>query len=313
MAQPTNTFDRYDAVGVREDLSDVITNVAPYETPFYSASRKVSASQTFHEWQTDGLAASADNKHIEGDDTTAVALTPTVRLGNYTQIMKKSFTISGTLEATDRAGRAKEAAYQKVKKTREIRLDMEKAMFLNNARVAGNSTTAREFAGAPVWLTTNTSAGTGGADATGDGTDARTNGTQRAFSEALLNPVLQSIWENGGNPDTVYLSPAGQTIAAGFEGNAPRRHTDTGDGTVNNFIDIYVTSWGRVKFQPSREIAARDVLIVESSMWCVADLRPLTSTMLAKTGDSDKYQMVMESTLVCKNEAASGGVFDVGG
>lgn len=312
MAQPTNTFDTYDAVGVREDLSDIITNVSPFETPFYSKCRKVSASQTFHEWQTDSLAASADNAHIQGDDTTATAVSPTTRLGNYTQIMKKAFTISGTMEATDRAGRAGEAAYQKVKKAREIRLDMERAMFDNNARVAGNSTTASEFAGAPAWLTSNTDAGSGGADATGDGTDARTDGTQRAFTETQFNTVLQSIWENGGNPDTVYLSASNQNIASGFDGNAPRRHTDTGDGTVNNFIDIYVTSWGRVELVPSREIRARDVLVMQDDMWCVANLRGLTSEKLAKTGDSDKYQMVMESTLVCKNEAASGGVFDTG-
>lgn len=313
MAQPTNTFDRYDAVGIREDLSDVITNVAPYETPFYSALPKRSASNSYHEWQTDTLRSSAANAHIDGDDTTSTAVTPTVRLGNYTQIFKDGFTIADGLDSETRAGRAKEAAYQKIKFGRQLKLDVEKALFDNNARVAGNSTTARELAGAPVWLTSNTSAGSGGSDATGDGTDARTDGTQRAFAETLLNPVLQSIWENGGNPDTVYLSPVNQNIAAGFEGNAPRRHTDTGDGTVNNFIDIYVTAWGRVKFMPSREIRARDVLVVQSDKWAFAEKRPMQSTMLAKTGDNTKYQMLCEGTLVSLNEAASGGVFDTGG
>lgn len=312
MAQPANTFDTYDAVGIREDLSDVITQVDNEETPFYSKCRKVAASQTYHEWQTDALAAPGDNKHIQGDDTTASAITPTVRLGNYTQILKKAFTISETLEATDRAGRAQEAAYQKVMRTKEIRRDFEFAMFANNAKVAGSNSVAGELAGAPSWIVTNTSAGSGGADPTGDGTDARTDGTARAFSEALFNPVLQSIWENGGNPNTVYLSGDNQTIASGFEGNAPRRETNTGAGTVNNFIDVYVTPWGRVSFVPSLQVRSSDVLVVQDDMWCVANLRPLSSTKLAKTGDSEKYQMVMESTLVAKNEKSSGGVFDTG-
>lgn len=312
MAQPANTFDTYDAVGVREDLSNVINRVDNEETPFYSKSRKVAAKQTYHEWQTDALEAPAANAHVQGDDTTASAITPTVRLGNYTQIMKKAFTISETLEATDRAGRAGEAAYQKVMRTKAIRRDFELAMFANNAKVAGSNSVAGELAGAPTWLTSNTSAGAGGADATGDGTDARTDGTARAFTEADFNTVLQSIWTNGGNPDTVYLSADNQTIASGFSGNAPRRHTSTADGTVNNFVDIYVTPWGRVEFMPSIHVRSSDVLIVQDDMWCVANLRPLTSTKLAKTGDSEKYQLVMEATIECKNEKASGLVADTG-
>ena len=310
MAQPTNTFDRYDAVGVREDLADAIYNVAPYETPFFSSLKKGKASSTYHEWQTDTLRSAAANAHIEGDDTTAGAVTATVRLGNYTQIFKNAFTMSGTIDSVDRAGRAAETAYQKVKFGREQKLDIEKALFDNNARVAGNSTTARELAGVPAWLTTNTSAGSGGADATGDGSDARTDGTQRAFSEGLMTTVLQSIWEAGGDPNTVYLSGTNQTIAAGFEGNAPRRSSDNGE--VNNYVDVYITSWGRVEFVPSRLVRARDVLVIQDDMWSIAEKRPMESVKLAKTGDNEKYQMLTELTLVSKNEAASGGIFDTG-
>lgn len=310
MAQPTNTFDQYDAVGVREELADTIYNVAPFETPFFSGMRKGSASSTAPDWMTDTLRSSGSNAHIEGDDTTANAATPTVRLSNQTQIFKNGFTLSGTIEATDRAGRAQEAAYQKVKFGREQKLDIEKALFDNNAKVVGNSTTARELAGVPAWLTTNTDAGVGGSDATGDGSDARTDGTQRAFTETQLNDVLKSIWDNGGRPDTVYLSSSNQTIAAGFEGNAPRRSKD--DGAVNNYVDVYVTSWGRVEFMPSREVRARDVLVLQSDMWSVKQLRPMASTKLAKTGDSEKYQMLTELTLCAHNEAASGMIADTG-
>ena len=107
MAQPGNTFDSYDAVGIKEDLSDVIYNISPEETPFYTKSRKTTASNTLHEWQTDSLRASTTNAHIEGDATTAEARTATTRLGNYTQIFKNAVVVPDTDEGLDKAGRAK--------------------------------------------------------------------------------------------------------------------------------------------------------------------------------------------------------------
>ena len=122
MAQPTNTFDSYDAVGIREDLSDIITNISPEETPFYTKCRKTSASNTLVEWQTDALRSSATNAHIEGDDTTADAATATSRLNNRTQIFKNAVTVPDTDEGLDKAGRAREIAYQTLKIAKEQKL-----------------------------------------------------------------------------------------------------------------------------------------------------------------------------------------------
>jgi len=105
MAQPSNTFDSYDATGIREDLENVIYNISPEETPFYSSLKKTKATNTLHEWQTDSLRASAANAHIEGDDTTANAVSGTSRLGNYTQIFKNAVTVPDTDEGLDKAGR----------------------------------------------------------------------------------------------------------------------------------------------------------------------------------------------------------------
>ena len=143
MAQPSNTFYSYDSVGIREDLQDVIYQISPEETPFYSACKKVKASNTLHEWQTDTLRGSSDNKHIEGDDTVSEARAATTRLGNYTQIFKNSVSIPDTDEGLKKAGRAAEVAYQTLKIAKEQKLDIEKALFLNNARVAGSSSVAR--------------------------------------------------------------------------------------------------------------------------------------------------------------------------
>ena len=313
MAQPTNTFDSYDAVGIREDLEDVIYDVSPEETPFLSSMSRMKATNTFHEWQTDTLRDSAANAHIEGDDTTAEARSATTRLGNYTQIFKNAVVIPGTDDGLDKAGRGKEMAYQVMKIAKEQKLDIEKALFDNNARVAGNSTTARELAGAPAWLTTNTSAGTGGVDPTGDGTDARTDGTQEAFSQTRFDTVMQSIWENGGNPDTVYLSAFQMNVALGFTGMNNQRSTVTATRSNNMVVrdfDLYVTPWGNVTFVPTRENRSRDVFIMQSDMWGVGQLRPMKNTMLAKTGDNEKRQVITELTLVCKNEKASGIIAD---
>jgi len=314
MTQPSNTFDSYDAVGIREDLSDVITNISPEETPFHTKSAKTRARNTLHEWQTDALRASAANAHIEGDATTAEARSATTRLGNYTQIFKNAVVVPDTDEGLDKAGRAREIAYQTLKIAKEQKLDIEKALFDNNARVAGNSTTARELAGAPAWLTSNTDFGANeGADPTGDGTDARTDETTTliAFDQARFDGVMQSIWENGGNPDTVYLSAFQMNKALSFTGNNNQRSAvQAGDERVIKSLAVYVTPWGTIEFMPSRENRSRDVFIMQDDMWEVATLRPTKNVALAKTGDNTTRQVVTELTLVCKNEAANGGVFD---
>jgi hypothetical protein len=314
MAQPTNSFDSYDAVGIREDLEDVIYDVSPEETPFYTACAKLKASNTLHEWQTDSLRSSAANAHIEGDATTATARTATSRLGNYTQIFKNAVNIPDTDEGLKKAGRAAEVAYQMLKTAKEQKLDIEKALFDNNARAAGNSTTARELAGAPAWLITNVNfqSGNSGANPTGDGTDARTDdGTPTAFSQAKFDDVMQSIWEQGGNPDVCYLSAFQMNVALGFAGNNNQRSTvKAEDERVIKHMDVYVTPWGTVEFVPSRENRSRDVFIMQSDMWAVGVLRPTKNIALAKTGDSTTRQVTTELTLICKNEKASGIIAD---
>ena len=320
MAQVANTFDSYDAVGIREDLQDVIYDVSPEETPFYTACAKAKAKNTYHEWQTDALRASAANAHIEGDETAFEQRSATTRLGNYTQIFKNAVIIPDTDMGLDKAGRAKEMAYQMLKVAKEQKLDIEKALFDNNARVAGDSSTARELAGAPSWLVTNTDFSADGtptgANPTGDGTDARTDdSTPVAFSQARFDGVMQSIWEEGGKPDVVYLSAFQLQVAIdSFTGMNNQRSTIGaavgGTNSVVNAFDVYVTPWGTVTMKPTRENRARDIFIMQSDMWAVGVLRPTKNVELAKTGDASKRQVVTELTLICKNEKASGGIFD---
>jgi len=314
MAQPTNTLDSYDVKGIREDLSDVIYNISPEETPFYTACAKGKATNTFHEWQIDTLRSSADNAHIEGDDTIAEARAVTSRVGSYTQIFKNAVTIPGTDMGLNKAGRAREMAYQVLKIAKEQKLDIEKAMFANQARSAGSSIAARRLAGAPAWITTNVDflSGNGGANPTGDGTNARTDdGTPTAFSQTKFDNVMQQIWTSGGKPDSVYLSAYQMNIALGFVGNNSQRSTITAESEkVIKHMAVYVTPWGTVEFKPARENRSRDVFIMQDDMWAVGVLRATKNEPLAKTGDNEKRQVLTELTLICRNEAASGAVYD---
>jgi len=314
MAQPSNTFDSYDSVGIKEDLSDIISMISPEETPLYSAIKKTKATNTYHEWQTDSLRSSAVNAHIEGDSTSASARAATTRLGNRTQIFKDAVTVPDTDEGLSKSGRAREIGYQTLKAAKEQRLDMEKAIFDNQAAVAGNSTTARRMAGLGAWVATNTDFGANeGADPTGDGSDARTDETTtlQAFSQARFDSVMQSIWEAGGKPDSVYLSAFQMAAALDFVGNNSQRSTiGAADGKVANLMSIYMTPWGNVEFVPSRECRARDVYIIENSKVEFAILRPTKNVALGKTGDNTTRQITTEGTLVVRNEAALGGVFD---
>lgn len=313
MAQPANTFSAYDAIGIREDLSDLIHNIAPTATPFYMMAKKSKATNTYHEWQTDDLAAAnASNAVIEGDDAATDASTPTARLGNYTQISRKVPRVTGTVDVVNKAGRGKEFAYQVAKRTKEIKRDIESALLANNARAAGNDSTARELAGVPAWIATNTSAGSGGADPTGDGTDARTDGTQRAFTEAMLKGVLQACWDAGGEPDCLMVGGFNKQVVSGFTGrSANGADVMAKEGAVYASVDVYHHDFGDVKIVPNRFQRGRDALVLQKDMWSVATLRPLKQEMLAKTGDSMRSQILVEYTLEACNEKSSGIVADL--
>lgn len=311
MAQPTNTFSSYDAVGNREDLSDVIYDISPTATPFLSGIAKTVATATNHEWQTDSLAAAVSNNAvIEGDEATTDASAPTVRLGNYTQILDKVALVSGTQRANESAGRGDEMDYQVAKRMKEIKRDLESSLLANNAKVAGNDTTAREMAGVESWIATNTSFGGTGADPTGDGTDARTDGTQRAFTDTLLDPVLASIADAGGEPTKIMVGSFNKQAISGFTGNAPRR-VDGQEQVLSQAVFVYRSDFGDLEIEFNRFMRARSALILDMDMWALAALRDFQSHDLAKSGDYDRKQILFEGTLEARQEAANGIVADL--
>lgn len=320
MAIVTNTFTKYDAVGIREDLANVIFNISPQTTPFVSnMTKRRKVTNTFFEWQTDSLAAAAANAQIDGDDLSSyTAVTATSRLGNYTQIMRKDFIIADNLSgALDLAGRRSEIAYQLAKKGDELKRDMEYNLCgVNVAAVAGNSSTARKTASLSAFIRTNTSRGTGGADPTvssGVVNAAATDGTQRAISESLLKGVLQNVWTQGGEPKMALVGPHVKTVISGFAGIAAQRYMAPSDSptTIIGAADVYLSDFGSVQIVPSRFSRARDCYIVDPDMCELATLRPIQSEELAKTGDATKYMLLAEVGLQVNQEAGLGVVADL--
>lgn len=314
MAIVTNTFQTYGAKGIREELSDVIANISPEETPFQSNVGSESVSNSFFEWQTDSLAATSTTAVLSGDDVASFDSTAaTTRLGNYTQIRRRSLIVEDRLEFVDKAGRDSELAYQLAKRGRELKRDIEAVLMDNNARVAGNSTTAPETAGLPAWLVSNTNFnGTDGDDPTGDGTDARTDGTQRAFTEAMVKDVMQSAWTAGGSPSILMTGPYNKTVASGFAGIAETRVAG-GDAptTIIGAADVYISDFGAITFVPNRFQRERDAFLLDPEYATVCYLRPIQQIELAKTGDAEKRMVIAEFGLKVDNEAAHGGVFDL--
>ena len=319
MAIVANTFTKYSAVGIREDLANVIFNISPQTTPFISnMTKKKTVKNTFFEWQTDSLAAAAANHHIDGDDLASfTAVSPTVRLGNFTQISRKDFVIADNLAgAIDEAGRRSEVAYQLAKKGDELKRDMEHNLCgLSHAANGGSASVARKTAPLTSWLTSNTSNGTGGANPTLSGgvpNAAPTDGTQRAMTEAMLKSVVQSMYSNGGDPKFLMVGPHVKTVVSGFAGIAAQRYqAPDGPTTIIGAADVYVSDFGSISVVPNRFSRARDAYVIDPDMVEMATLRPIQSEELAKTGDATKYMLLAEYGLQVNNEAGLGVVRDL--
>jgi hypothetical protein len=323
MAQPTNLFDRYDGTkAVREDLANIIYNISPEDTPFMSSVGRENVSNTYYEWQTDALAAaSTSNAAIEGDEATLDARAATNRVGNYTQISRKVIGVSGTVEAVDKAGMKSYLAYEMAKASSELKRDMESILLFNQAAAVGSASVARKTAGLPAWLRTNVSKHSGGSNPTMSSTDdgypnaARTDGTQRTFTEAMLKTVIQSVWSQGGDPKVAMMGPFNKTAASAFTGIGSNRINQV-NGSPKAFsivasADVYLSDFGKVAFVANRFQRERDVFVLDPEYASVAYLRNFKTDTLSKTGDSERRMLTVEYGLKVKAEKAHGIIADL--
>lgn len=316
----TNAKNTYESKGLREDLSNVISNISPDECPLYAGAGRASASAVLHEWQTDtNRAAISTNAQLEGDDVTSFdSRAASVRVGNYMQISRVLIATSRTVDRVSKAGRAKELAYQVVKANEELITDLEKNMFENIAGDAGGATTARKTASLGAWLKTNTSKGAAGVDPTytsGVPSATRTDGTTRAFTEPALKTVISAIFTAGGKMDTLYVHPTNKPIVSAFSGIATRNYdiTQPKPTAIIASASVYVGEFGTLKIVPNRFMRLRDAYLIDHSLIDVAFLDPIQLVDLAKTGDAEKRMLICEWGLKVKNEAGLGLVADLNG
>ena len=314
----SNTFTTYSAKGIREDLSNVITNIAPEETPFMSNIGRENVSNTLFEFQTDTLAAAAANAQLEGDDVASFdAVTATVRVQNYCQISRKTIILSATEEVVNKAGRRSELAYQIAKRGSELKRDQEFIMLANTGAVAGDSTTARKTGSLLAFLKTNidydTTSG-GNPSYTTLPSAARTDGTVRTFTETILKNVIQKVWTAGGTPKILMVGPVNKQRVSGFSGIASSRFNVDGGAkpaTLIGAVDIYVSDFGNVSVIANRFQRERDAFVLDPDYAKMTVLRPYQQIELAKTGDADKRMLLVEFGLKVLAENAHGLAADL--
>lgn len=296
MTVPTNTFQTYQAVGNREDLIDVITNISPVDTWVTSNTGNTRATAVLHEWQTDALAAAAANAVIEGDDASAAAVTATVRVTNYCQILRKVWQVTDTQNAVSKAGRASESDYQKMKALKELARDIEYALVINTAAASGASGTARTLKGLQGWIATNVTTGTATADET--------------LTESMLNDNLQVIWAAGGFPSTVLAGAFQKRKISDFSVNT--RDIDADSQKVVRSVDVYKSDFGEITIRLHQQVNTTipSILLIlgDMSLWNKAWLRPVNAEQLARSGSSLKFMAEAELTLESRQEKGSGKI-----
>jgi hypothetical protein len=300
MAIVTNTFTTFDAKGIREDLSNIITNIAPEEKPYLSNIGRESVSNSLFEWQTDTLAAAAANKQIEGDDVASFdAVVATVRLQNYAQISRKTIILSATEEVVNKAGRRSELAYQIAKRSAELKRDQEFSMLNSAVAAAGSTSVARGTASLGAFIKTNVDMQTNGVNPsyTTLPNSARTDGNVRTFTETILKNVIQKVWTSGGTPKILMCGPVNKQRVSGFSGIASSRFNINGGekpATLIGAVDIYVSDFGNVSVIANRFQRERDAWVIDPDYAKMTVLRPYQQVELAKTGDAEKRMLLVE-------------------
>lgn len=336
MGLPSQTTQTFQMVGIREQLSDVIINIAPMDTPFFSGVKKGSAKTRTPEWQRDTLAIpSPTNKVVEGFDATNLQAVDPDRLKNITQLFEKTVQVSSTAQAVLAAGRSDELKYQVAKRGKELKRDIEMRLTGNWASVLGNASTAGEIAGFEAWIVTNAARGSGGSSGgfSGGIVSAATDGTPRAFTETLLKSTIQKCWNNGGDPTMIHLCGDHKQQASTFSGIATQYRDNSGAkmATILGSAGIYISDFGEHKLLANRFIgsssgrtqdtptglylgassSSRSVLVADHSKWKVDFLQPFKTVPLAKTGHADRRMLFAELTLECAEERGSGVIADL--
>lgn len=325
------TFDHLTTT-IREDLSDVIAMISPYDTPLFSMLQTVAATSTKHEWIRDSLSDASAAGTVEGNEFAGSTLVDPTRVNNHTQILRKDFSVTGTNEAVTHAGMASQFSYQMMKALRELARNTEMALLCQKdaATPAGAAATARTMNGlyheildADVALTANNFIydviGTDGV------ADPAISGSSDDLEEADFNTLLQRMWTVGVTPNVVLAAPAAKKDITAFTGSAASRFNVGRNDLVANVlqyesdfgtVDIHLERFGPTGGGGSAEDGDAGVIDADNGSVTAfaldtnhirkAFLRPTVAERLPKSGDSERGMILHELTLEVAAIGAAG-------
>lgn len=306
----SNSYKTYDAKANREDLSDAIYNIDPYDTPFVTTAGTRNVSNVTFDWQTESLKdVDTNNAMVEGFELSRSQSQPTERVSNVAQISKRDATVSGSQNAANAAGKNREMAHQMAMRSKELKRDMENILVGTQGRVNGDNTTARRTRALESWLDTNVTRATDGASAATEA-DSPTDGTQRAFTEDLLKETLQNCYTNGAEPSVLLVGPYNKGVVSGFAGRESARQNIDKE-RVQATVSLYAGDFGTLRVMASRWIRERTAFLLDPNYVRIAYYRRFRQEPLAKIGDAETRMILAEYGLQVDNEAAHGAIADL--
>lgn len=311
------TYKTSDAVGEREELADVIYRIDPTDTPIFSALKKEGARAVYSEWQVQELAAaSATNYNNEGADYSYVNPSATTRMGNYHQISVKAASVSGTLDAVDKAGRDRETAYVKTLKGLELRRDIEKYLVSD---VAKSSSDPRKAGTLSTWIT-NVSVAASSAAPTGDGSDVPTlSGTDRAMAISQIDAAMLAAFEDGGKPSIITMSPTNKQVFSNLSSASVATNqiitSANKDAAYVGAVSLYRSDFGELNVVVDRFQGNDRLFLLDTDYASITTLpnRNFVVSDVAPTGDATKFAILAEWSLKVSAPKAHAAVYDLTG
>jgi hypothetical protein len=311
------TYKTSDAVGEREELADVIYRIDPTDTPIFSALKKEGARAVYSEWQVQELAAaSATNYNNEGADYSYVNPSATTRMGNYHQISVKAASVSGTLDAVDKAGRDRETAYVKTLKGLELRRDIEKYLVSD---VAKSSSDPRKAGTLSTWIT-NVSVAASSAAPTGDGSDTPTlSGTDRAMAISQIDAAMLAAFEDGGKPSIITMSPTNKQVFSNLSSASVATNqiitSANKDAAYVGAVSLYRSDFGELNVVVDRFQGNDRLFLLDTDYASITTLpnRNFVVSDVAPTGDATKFAILAEWSLKVSAPKAHAAVYDLTG
>jgi hypothetical protein len=329
MPKVTNAFTTYSATANREDLSNAIYNIDPFDTPVMSAVRRRNVKNRTFDWQTEflpnvaptvvpgtGAMDPAANAQLEGFALSNSLAQPTVRQNNVTQISKRDATVSGSQEESDAAGKSSEMAHQMAMVSKVLKSDIETALCSRQPRINGDDTTptARVTEGISHWLgrAKNKAGATAGAIAPGTAatglptlsTDLFVAPTAVTITEAMLGDAMQLAYTNGASPTLWVVPPGPKRTISSFTGRSTTQVL-VGKTEVVSTVDVIATDFGRIKVIPSRWVPTDVGLLIDPDYIAVAFFRSFRQYLMARTGDAETRMVIVEWGCEMRNALAN--------